>query len=266
MGKVDLTDPEAVGVLFADARPDFVIHTAAERHPELVDEDPSRAWKLNVAATETIAKACAARGAFLLHISTDYVYDGTHPPYFPDSPVNPLNGYGTMKLEGEVRIASAKCEAAILRLSSLYGSVERLDESSVTALAMLLEKREPCAVEHWARRYPLHVDDAASGIEKILDARASRPEVLEAARTGAGLPIFLLSGSTARTKYEMLMTMAGILGIDASFARPDPSPPSNPPRPKDCRMDTALIETLGYKPLVEFETGLAGALAPFFRT
>jgi len=62
------------------------------------------------------------------------------------------------------------------------------------------------------------------------------------------------------------MTMAGILGIDASFAKPDPSPPSNPPRPKDCRMVTALIGTLGYKPLVEFETGLAGALAPFFRT
>jgi len=281
MIRADITDPAAVDALFAATKLDFVIHAAAERRPEIVDKNPSLARTLNVAATETIASACAKRGAFMLYISTDYVFDGSNPPYYPDSPTHPLNEYGSLKLEGEGRVASiladgerasfAAPRAAILRIPLLYGPVETLGECSVTELASLLKKREPCAVEHWARRYPLHVDDVAAAIAAILDAAAVRPERLSAtrSRTGsssrAGLPIFLLSGPVAYTKYEMVMAMAKVFGVDASFARPDASPPKGAPRPKDCRMDTSLIETLGYKPQVEFEVGIGGALAPFFR-
>jgi len=280
MIRADITEPAVVDALFAATKPDFVIHAAAERHPDIVDTNPSLARALNVTATETIAAACAERGAFMLYISTDYVFDGSNPPYFPDSPTHPLNEYGSLKLEGEDRVASILAErekanssaprAAILRIPLLYGQVETLGECSVTELASLLKKREPCAVEHWARRYPLHVDDVTAAIVAILDAVAARPEGLSPQRshTGAssrpGLPIFLLSGPVAYTKYEMVMAMARALGIDASFARPDASPPKGAPRPKDCRMDTSLIAALGYTPRVEFEAGIGGALAPFF--
>jgi dTDP-4-dehydrorhamnose reductase len=268
MIKADITDSAAVAALFAAVKPDFVIHAAAERRPDIVDKTPSVARTLNVAATETIARACADHGAFMLYISTDYVFDGSNPPYFPDSPVNPLNEYGRLKLEGERRVAAllgVGLRAAILRIPLLYGPVERLDECSVTELATLLKRREPCAVEHWARRYPLHVDDVAEGIGKILEASASRPDGPAAALPRTGLSVYLLSGPVAYTKYEMLMTMAKILGIDASFAQPDAAPPKGAPRPKDCRMDTSLIEALGYRPRVAFESGIGGTLAPFFR-
>jgi len=280
MLKVDIKDPAGVEALFAGTEPDFVIHAAAERRPDIVDTNPSLARALNVTATETIAQACATHGAFMLYISTDYVFDGSNPPYYPDSPTHPLNEYGSLKLEGERRVASildegeraypAAPRAAILRIPLLYGPVETLGECSVTELASLLAKRAPCAVEHWARRYPLHVDDVAAAIMAIIDAAAARPDGLSARRSHAGassragLPIFLLSGPVAYTKYEMLMAMARVLGIDASFAKPDASPPRGAPRPKDCRMDTSLIEALGYKPRVGFETGTGGALAPFF--
>lgn len=278
--KVDIRDAAAVDALFAGTKPDFVIHAAAERHPDIVDTNPSLARALNVTATETIAKACAAHGAFMLYISTDYVFDGSNPPYYPDSPTHPLNEYGSLKLEGERRAASildegrrtdsAAPRAAILRIPLLYGPVETLGECAVTELASLLAKREPCAVENWAQRYPLHVDDVAAAIMAIMDTVAARPDGLSAQRSRsgassrAGLPIFLLSGPRAYTKYEMLMTMAKVLGIEASFARPDASPPRGAPRPKDCRMDTSLIEALGYKPSLAFETGIGAALAPFF--
>ena len=246
--KADLTDSAEVAALFASTKPDFVIHAAAERRPDIVDRNPSQAKALNVAATETIARACARSGAFLLYISTDYVFDGSNPPYFPDSPVNPLNEYGKLKLEGETRVAAmAAAKAAILRLPILYGPVERLDESSVTELASLLKKRQACRVDNWARRYPLHVDDVAAAIEKIIDADASR----------SGLPIYLLSGPVAYTKYEMFTIVAKTIGMDASFAAPEAAPPKGAPRPKDCRMDTTLIEALGYKPRVDFEPGIA---------
>ncbi len=268
--KADLTDSAEVAALFAAAKPDFVIHAAAERRPDIVDRNPSQARALNVAATETVARACAKSGAFLLYISTDYVFDGSNPPYFPDSPVNPLNEYGRLKLEGEARVAAmTAAKAAILRLPILYGTVERLDESAVTELASLLKKGQACKVDNWARRYPLHVNDVAAAIEKIIDALAPRsggPTASgQAAEHRSGLPIYLLSGPVAYTKYEMLMIMAQTLGMDASFAAPDAAPSKGAPRPKDCRMDTTLIEALGYKPRVDFESGIADALAPFFK-
>ena len=272
MLKLDITDAAAVDTLFATKKPDFVIHAAAERRPDIVDKNPALARALNVAATETIAAACAKHKAFMLYISTDYVFDGSNPPYSPDSPTNPLNEYGKLKLEGEGRVAStlAAGKAAILRIPLLYGPVENLGECSVTELARLLQKREPCAVENWAQRYPLHVDDVAAAIIAIIDGAAG-PGGLSAAlsRTGAlppsSPPVFLLSGPVAYTKYQMVLAMAKVLGLDASFATPDASPPKGAPRPKDCRMDTSLIENLGYKPSVAFEAGIGGALAPFFR-
>jgi len=266
--KADIRDPDAIERLFAAAKPDFVVHAAAERRPDVVDKDPAQARALNVAATGAMAAACARHGAFLLYISTDYVFDGTNPPYHPDSPVHPINEYGIMKLEGERCVAAAlgggaAPRAAILRIPILYGPVERLEESSVSELALLLKRREPCAVEHWASRYPAHVDDISAAIAKIIDARAAGSPALSAPAAGQ-LPIFQLSGPRPFTKYEMLMSMARALGMDASFARPNAAPPAGAPRPKDCRMDTSAIESLGYKPAVDFDEAIGRVIAPHF--
>jgi len=99
--KLDLTDEDAVARFFAWYRPEVVVHLAAERRPDVVDRELPKAQAINVGATQTIARECARHAAFLLLISTDYVYDGASPPYYPDSPVHPLNAYGRMKLESE---------------------------------------------------------------------------------------------------------------------------------------------------------------------
>jgi len=270
--RADLTDPADLAGLFGTARPEFVIHAAAERRPDVVDGNPAQAAALNVQATENVAQACAGSGAFLLYISTDYVFDGRDPPYFPDSPVNPINEYGRLKLEGERRVAAALPSGryAILRLPILYGRVERLGESAVTELASNFSAtREPRSVEHWANRYPLHVDDAAAAIGKIIDARPAGPDAvgrISASRSRASWnPIYLLSGQETLTKYEMVLIMAEALGIDASFITPNPSPPKGAPRPRDCRMDTGLLESLGYRQAIGFREGIAEALAPFFK-
>ena len=265
--KADLTDPADLAGLFGAARPEFVIHAAAERRPDVVDGNPAQAAALNVQATENLAQACAGSGAFLLYISTDYVFDGRNPPYFPDSPVNPLNEYGRLKLEGERRVATALPGGryAILRLPILYGRVERLGESAVTELASNFSAtREPRAVEHWAKRYPLHVDDAAAAIGKIIDSHPAGHGPAGQSPTPRS-PIYLLSGRETFTKYEMVLIMAEALGIDPSFVVPDPSPPRGAPRPRDCRMDTSLLESLGYRQAIGFREGIADAIAPFFQ-
>ncbi len=123
--RLDLTNEDEVAHYFDRERPEVVVHLAAERRPDIVDKDARRARALNVDATRNLARQCAARGAFLLLISTDYVFDGTNPPYFPDSPVNPLNEYGKMKLESELvaeAALGASAESAALGAARLEGA------------------------------------------------------------------------------------------------------------------------------------------------
>jgi len=77
-------------------------------------------------------------------------------------------------------------------------------------------------------------------------------------------PIFLLSGPVSWTKYEMLLEIGRVLGKSTSHVIPDTAPPSGAPRPKDCRMDTSRLESLGYTPQIAFGEGIKSALLPFF--
>jgi len=289
--RLDLTNEAEVASYFDREVPEVVVHLAAERRPDIVDKDARRARSLNVDATRNLARECAARGAFLLLVSTDYVFDGTTPPYYPDSPVNPLNEYGKMKLESELvaeetlgatvesaaRIegasasagrspsgahsSAARADGAVLRISILYGPVESLQESAVTEVAIALKAKTPRLTDDWANRYPLHVDDVSSAILTIVDANARDPNALAA--FGA-FPRFLLSGFPSYTKYDMVNIMAGALGVDADYIQPDPNPPRGAPRPRDCRMDTSRLESLGWKQRKMFETEIGSILKPFF--
>jgi dTDP-4-dehydrorhamnose reductase len=266
--KLDLTDESAVALFFAQYRPDVVMHLAAERRPDVVDTELPKAQAINVDATRIVARECSKHRAFLLLVSTDYVYDGSSPPYYPSSPVHPLNAYGRMKLEAEYTAEMALSGAvpssgghpagAVLRIPVLYGPVESLRESSVTEVALALKSSSPQKVDHWARRYPAHVDDVSSAIMAVVDA------CLRGKGDFGPFPRFLLSGDHAYTKYEMVQIMARTLGLDASHLRPDPSPPSGALRPRDCHMDTSLLESLGWYQKKEFESEIGGILRPFF--
>lgn len=262
--RVDLTDDDEVSELFAMFMPDLVLHAAAERRPDIVDIDPDRARVLNVGVTERIARLCDEFGAHLIYISTDYVFDGSAPPYLPDSPTNPLNAYGAMKLEGEQAaraiLGADGSRFSVLRIPLLYGPVEHLGECSVTELARAAAKTAPVTVEHWATRWPIHVDDVSRAILAIIDAPAS-------------LGIYQLSGPVGYTKYEMATEMARILrdtgsvpAADPALLVPNPKEPSGAPRPKDCRMDVSRLQALGWSARVPFNEGVAAAILPHFRT
>lgn len=266
--KLDLTDELQVARFFAEYRPDIVLHLAAERRPDVVDREKPRAWSINVDAARIVARECARRGAFMVLASTDYVFDGSSPPYFPSSPVHPLNEYGSMKLEAERsvesvfasagRAGSRLCMGAVLRIPLLYGPVEYLEECSVTELARVLKTSEPVKVEHWAQRYPAHVDDVADAFLRVARALA------EGNHAFGLFPRFMLSGSEAYTKYEMVRAMAMALGLSCSHVQPDPSPPQGAPRPRDCRMDTSLLASLGWKQEICFSDAIGPILKPFF--
>ena len=256
--KLDLTDEAALRRAFAEWMPDLVVHSAAERRPDIVDGDPATAERLNVGATALLAELSAASGARFIYISTDYVFDGNAPPYATDAAPAPLNAYGRMKLAGEEAVRAAYSATgnrsfAIVRIPILYGCVENLAESPVTELAAKLLQGKAFKAEDWAMRYPAHADDVARAIAMIAGRLMQ-----SASNTDGG--IFHFAGSEQLTKYGMALVMAAELRLSPELVQSDPNPPAGAPRPKDCRLDSSRLVSLGFAPRIRFSDGVREAL------
>ncbi len=118
----DLGDPPAIRQVIAGVRPDIVVNAAAYTAVDKAEAEPERARATNVVAPRIMAEAARARGAKLVHYSTDYVFDGrARRPYVEDDATGPLGVYGLTKLEGEEAIRDTGCLHLILRTSWVYG-------------------------------------------------------------------------------------------------------------------------------------------------
>ncbi|MGB7161196.1 MAG: dTDP-4-dehydrorhamnose reductase [Tepidisphaeraceae bacterium] len=119
----DVTDERAIVKLFDTIRPTLVLNCAAYTKVDLAEKESELATRVNGTGAEILAHVCHARGAKLVHYSTDYVFDGTlHRPLRPDDPVGPRSAYGKSKLLGEQAILRvAGLDSLILRTAWLYG-------------------------------------------------------------------------------------------------------------------------------------------------
>jgi dTDP-4-dehydrorhamnose reductase len=119
---LDILDQAAVERVVAALRPTHVVNTAAYNLVDRAEDDRDTAFALNAAAVGVLADVCAARGATLVHFSTDYVFDGERTtPYREADAPRPISAYGASKLEGE-RVALARCPGAyVFRVCGLFG-------------------------------------------------------------------------------------------------------------------------------------------------
>lgn len=116
--QADLTNPTACAQAIHATKPAAVINAAAWTAVDKAESEEAAATVVNADAPGAIARACAALGIPLVHISTDYVFNGSGTaPWHPDDPVGPLGAYGRSKLAGEVAIRAAGCAHVILRTS-----------------------------------------------------------------------------------------------------------------------------------------------------
>lgn len=265
---VDLADASALNDVLEKVQPDVVVHTAAIRKPDEFAADVSSARRLNVDATEALARWAGADSTrFLVYISSDYVFDGTTPPYTPASPTHAINAYGVSKLDGEIVVrAAAEKQSAILRVPILYGDVENLQESSVTTvIAQILKlakqdnekisksgpKSNPLILDDWAMRYPTHVADVADVLAQIVKKRL--------------VGTFHWSGSEPMTKLDMGRVTAELLGVDTALLKGSGAPANgSEPRPKDCHLDRSALEALGITtPGIPFATAAKDLIKKF---
>ncbi|CAK5261976.1 unnamed protein product [Mycena citricolor] len=237
--QLDLLDFPAVEKVFGEFKPDWVIHCAAERRPDVAEKDPEAARKLNAAVPLHLAKLSKTLGFTLVYISTDYVFDGTAPPYFPTSKPHPLQLYGETKLAGEEAVRDGN--SVILRVPVLYGPAPNNSDSAVNILLDVVQDQsgKTYKMDHFATRYPTNVIDIANFLAR-LTGEFSLPEPLPA--------IIHYSGAEPFTKYEMCLIFSKILGVPHAHIIPDAEPPSGAgatTRPRNCQLDTAATEDLG---------------------
>jgi dTDP-4-dehydrorhamnose reductase len=123
-GELDITNSEQVAATLAEFRPQVVINAAAYTAVDKAEAEPSRAMLVNATGPAYLARAALASGARLIHISTDFVFDGrSSRPYLPDDPPAPLGAYGRSKLAGESEVLRTLPQCSvILRTAWLYGT------------------------------------------------------------------------------------------------------------------------------------------------
>jgi dTDP-4-dehydrorhamnose reductase len=120
--ELDVTDAAAVATLVARVQPDVVFNASAWNRVDAAEAEAERAFAVNALGPRALAHAARTAGALLVHVSTDYVFDGAATtPYREDDPPNPLSVYGASKLAGERHVLDSGAEALVVRTSGVLG-------------------------------------------------------------------------------------------------------------------------------------------------
>jgi len=166
---LDITDKAAVENFFAESMPDIVINCAAYTNVENAEDNYSAADKVNHLAVGYLSDACSRIGAFLVHVSTDYVFDGKHyTPYGEDAPTVPLGVYGRTKLDGEHAAMASGCRYLILRTAWLYSPYGK---NFVKTIYRLSDERDSLNVVFDQIGTPTYAADLAAAIMHIITNR-----------------------------------------------------------------------------------------------
>jgi dTDP-4-dehydrorhamnose reductase len=168
--QADIGDPASVGRALAEARPDWVVNAAAYTAVDLAEEEPAQAAAVNDIAVGVLAEAAGRAGSRLLHLSTDFVFDGSScRAYLPGDAPHPLSVYGATKLAGEARALGGDCAGIVLRTAWVYASAGR---NFVLTMLRLMREREQVRVVGDQIGAPTWATGLARAVWGLLDAGA----------------------------------------------------------------------------------------------
>lgn len=243
---LDITNENEVATIFNSFKPDTIINTAAMTNVDSCESLQKECWELNVTAVEYLIKYAEQHQTHLIHLSTDFVFDGENGPYKETDQANPLSYYGKSKLAAEELMQQANTKWSIVRTIIVYGVAENMSRSNIVLWAkQALEKGDPLTIVDDQFRSPTLAEDLAMGCWLIAEKQA----------TG----IFHLSGKDLMSIIELVYRVADFYGYDKSNIQPIKSSSLNQAAkrpPKTGFVLNKAINELGYSPC-SFEEGLA---------
>ena len=242
----DITQPAAVGAVIARQRPDLVINLAAYTAVDRAESEPDTAWAVNCAGAAHIAAICGEDGTPLVHLSTDYVFNGRKSGAYNElDPVDPLNVYGRSKEAGERAVRAALPHYIIFRTSWVYGAYG----SNFVKTILRLGSEKP-VLRVVADQYgcPTAAADIASALVVVAQQIAH-------ARMDWGTFHFAGAGSTTWHAFaEAIIELAGQFGAWSQRPRPHVEPittdqyPTPARRPMNSALDCEKIAAFGISP------------------
>jgi len=244
--QLDITNREEVISVIGEVKPDVVIHTAAMTNVDQCETEKEACWKLNVDAVEYIIEACEQTDCYLVHLSTDFIFDGEDGPYDEAGIPNPVSYYGDSKLAAEKLLFNSKIKYGIARTVLVYGIAHDMSRSNIILWVRgSLESAKEIKVVDDQLRSPTLAEDLAMGCYLMAQKRAEG--------------VFNISGKDLLTPYDMAIKTADFFNLDtASMTRADASSftqtAKRPPK-TGFIIDKAKTE-LGYDPH-SFDEGIA---------
>jgi len=231
----------AARAAFAPHAPDLVVNAAAYTAVDRAEAEPAAALAVNRHGAAALAAAAASLGAPVLHVSTDYVFDGAKgEPYREDDPPAPIGAYGRSKLEGEAAVLAAHPRAAVLRTSWV---VSAAGQNFLRTMLRLAESRPEVAVVADQRGAPTFAADLAAAI------LAMAPRLLAAPEGDPAWGVFHLAGAPDTTWHgfaEAVFAAAARRGRRAPILRAIATAeyPTPTRRPADARLDCSRIQAV----------------------
>jgi dTDP-4-dehydrorhamnose reductase len=235
--ELDLLRPGEIFAALKAAQPDVVVSAAAFTAVDVAESQPAEADAINAVGAGEVARAAASLRAPVVHLSTDYVFDGTlDRPYREDDPTGAIGEYGRSKLLGEQAVASVNPDHAILRVAWVYSP---FGKNFVRTMLNLASTREEIAVVADQHGAPTSAHDIADGVIRV----ASNLKT-DAAPGMRGIFHMTAQGEATWAEFaEAIFTISSRAG--GPFARVRPIPTSAYPtparRPANSRLDTAKI-------------------------
>ncbi len=245
---MDVTNREETLSKIQQLKPDYIIHTAAMTNVDQCETDRDACWELNVRATETLVEASRVNNVFLLHVSTDFIFDGENGPYDEEAEANPISFYGVSKLAAERMVFKSAnlIRWAVARTVLVYGIAHDMSRTNIVLwVKKSLEDGKNITVVNDQFRSPTLAEDLAIGCFLIIQKEAQG--------------IYNISGKEVMTPLEMAMRTADFFQLDkALITETDSSKFTQPAKrpPRTGFIIEKAAKTLGYKPHT-FEEGIA---------
>jgi dTDP-4-dehydrorhamnose reductase len=237
----DFDHPASIAACFQESRPSLVVNAAAYTAVDAAEDDSAAAYRANRDGPATLARLCAGSGVPLIHISTDYVFDGTKgAPYVETDPVAPPGIYGASKLAGEQAVLGSGAQAVILRTSWVYAPAGK---NFVRTMLTVGQSRDRLTVVADQRGCPTAAADLAAailGIARLIEAQGWQPGF-------AG--VFHAAGSGETTWHGLacaVFEQAARRGAKVPQVDPIATAdwPTRAKRPADSRLDCGKLQQI----------------------
>ncbi len=244
--ELDITDRLQTENVVSQLKPDVIINTAAMTQVDQCETERDACWKVNVTGVENLIAACQKTQTHLVHVSTDFIFDGSHGPLDESAAPNPVNFYGESKLAAEKVLQQSSIGWAILRTVLVYGVTPDMSRSNIVLwVKKSLEDGKTINVVNDQWRTPTLAEDLAMGC------------YLAAKKKAVG--IYNISGEEIMTPYDIAIQTADFFKLNKSFIHATDSSKFKQPAARPLK--TGFIVTkakreLGYQPHL-FKEGLA---------